>query len=298
MNELDLLNADLTEESQKYLSDLLENFKEEIAEQLTEQYKELEAQKLEELEEENQAYKEKLNEEYSEKMIDALELMEDKIKAKVTAEVIKSNPELKILESIKDIVAPLINEDYEANTYSKTILSLEEELAELRRKEELREGAEELSRLLEGYEDNPLFKEFALSVIKEGTAEEVREQFFDIAETFERIALNEAEEDETEDDEAENADEDEDKPSKKSKKSKKASDDDTSDEEDDDDEDEDDEDENDEDDDDEDDEDDTSNDDEVKEESYLNDNTKTVISEDKKVNNNKYKGLNYLNRLV
>ena len=66
--KLNLLNEELDEESQKYIQETLEAWKESVTNQLVEQMEQEKQAKLEELEEENAAYREQLKEEFTEKM--------------------------------------------------------------------------------------------------------------------------------------------------------------------------------------------------------------------------------------
>ena len=143
-NTINLLDNSLDEASQKYIQEALENWKESVTNQLVEQMEEVKAAKIEELEEENQKYREQLREEYADKMMAGLSDLEGKMKAEVTAKVVKDNPELKILEQIKEIVAPLLNEDYRESTYSDTLAALSEEVETLKREKAISEGKETL----------------------------------------------------------------------------------------------------------------------------------------------------------
>lgn len=209
--KLNLLNEDLDEASQKYIQENLENWKEQVTNQLVEQMEQVKASKLEELEEENQAYREQLKEEYTDKMLDGINELKESIKADVTASVIKNNPEIKILEQIKEIVAPLISEDYRSNTYEDTLSKLVEENANLKHEKELTEGARTLATLLAPYSEKT--QKLVASLVKEGSPEYVTEQFYNI---FESLSDNFEEEkkdveDENEDDENDGSeDEDED----------------------------------------------------------------------------------------
>ena len=70
-------------------------------------------------------------------MLDGLNELKESIRAEVTAEVIKNNPELKIFEQVKEIVAPLVSENYRDNAYEDTITKLSEEVETLRREQEI-----------------------------------------------------------------------------------------------------------------------------------------------------------------
>lgn len=219
---INLLNEELDEESQKYIQESLEAWKESVTNQLVEQMEQEKQAKLEELEEENAAYREQLKEEFTEKMLDGLNELKESIRAEVTAEVIKNNPELKIFEQVKEIVAPLVSENYRDNAYEDTITKLSEEVETLRREQELQEGAKTLASLLAPYSDKT--QKLVVSLIKEGSPEEVSEQFYNIFEKLSNLFEN--------DDEGEN--ENDDDVSSKSKSSKSKSDDDDDDDDDDD----------------------------------------------------------------
>lgn len=202
--KLNLLDAELDEESQKFIQETLNSWKESVMGQLMEEVEQIKAQKLEELEEENTAYREELKAEYAEKMLEGLAELKESVRAEVTASVVRNNPEVKILEQIKEMVAPLISENYREDTYQDTIAQLAEENEELRRELELNEGAKELANLLAPYEDTT--KKFVLSMIHEGGPEEITTQFYEILEAFESTF---GEADDSDDDETDDEDENE-----------------------------------------------------------------------------------------
>jgi hypothetical protein len=182
---LNLLDKELDEASMKYIQEQLEAWKEAVTNQLVEQMEQEKQAKLEELEEENLAYREQLKEEFTEKMLDGLNELKESVRAEVTAEVIRNNPELKIFEQVKEIVAPLISENYRDNAYEDTIMKLSEEVDELRHEQELQEGAKTLASLLAPYSEKT--QKLMLSLIKEGTSEEVTEQFYNIYDSLSNI---------------------------------------------------------------------------------------------------------------
>ena len=219
-NKLNLLNEELDEESQKYLQEKLEEWKESVVNQLTEQSEQETQAKLEELERESEAYREQLKEEFTEKMLEGINELKESIRAEVTAEVIKNNPELKIFEEVKEKIAPLVSENYRDNTYEDTIMTLSNELDAVKRELELREGAETLANLLAPY--NKTTRDVVLALIKEGSPEEVSEQFYSILEAVtsekdddsedddEDSKEKESKDDNSEDDDSDNDDEDDD----------------------------------------------------------------------------------------
>ena len=225
--KLSLLNEELDEESATYIQESIENWKEGVMAQLQEEVERAKADKLEELEELNLRYREQLAEEYSDKLTTALAELKESVKADATASVLKNNPELKILEQIKELVAPLLDEDFRENSYSDTIAQLAEENAALRRDQEIMEGAQTLSELLAPYAETT--QKLVLSMIKEGSPEEVTEQFYTIMESLQDVFGEDDDGDDNEDDDGD------DKGAKKSKKNDDDEDDDGEDDDDDDD---------------------------------------------------------------
>lgn len=223
--KLSLLNEELDEESQKYILESLNSWKEEMMAKLMEEVEKAKQAKIDELEEQNNSYRESLKEEYSDKLVTALSDLRESVKAEVTAKVLKENPEIKILAQIKELIAPTLDENFVENTYSNTISTLSEENEKLRRNEEIMEGAKTLGELLAPY--NTKTQKLMLSLIKEGSPEEVTEQFYNVLES-----LQEA----TEDDEDTDAPEDEDEKDKKKSEDEKSKEDDSEDDDSDDDE--------------------------------------------------------------
>lgn len=198
--KISLLTEELDDESQKYIQESIQNWKEGVIAQLSEEVETAKQAKIEELEEANLKYREELKEEYSDKLTAAIADLEESVRAEMTAKILRDNPELKILESIKNLVAPLISEDYRENAYSDTISKLSEENEALKRKEEINEGAQTLAELLAPYSQQT--QKLVLSLIKEGSPEEVTEQFYQILESLQDVfGEEEAEEDASADDE-------------------------------------------------------------------------------------------------
>jgi len=212
----DILNRDLSQEEEKILRESLETWKEEVYSKLMEEVDKVKEDKIAELEEANELYREQLKEEYADKMVQGLNEMRDSIRSEVISEVVTSNPELQVLEKIKELVAPTLNEDYTANMYAEELVTIKEQLESYKRKDEIMEGAKTLADLITPYSSKT--QNIILSLIKEGNSEEVTEQFYSLIESLQE--LEEAEEEDTEED----ADDDMAKvraAKKKSKKSKK-----------------------------------------------------------------------------
>ena len=100
-----------------------------------------------------------------------------------------------LLEQIKEIVAPLLNEDYRESTYSDTLAALSEEVETLKREKAISEGKETLRDLLAPYTERT--KRMVGALIEEGTSDEVTEKFYNLMENLPE--LFEAEEDDEED---------------------------------------------------------------------------------------------------
>ena len=193
-----ILDKELNDEEEKVLRESLENWKEETYAQMMEEVDALKEAKIEELEEASISYREELKEEFANKMITALNEMRDEIKAEVLSEMVESNPEIQVLERIKEVIAPLLGEDYYSNTYAESITTLQRRIDELESDQELEEGAKTLAGLIAPYSGKT--QKLILALIKEGGPEEVTDQFYTIIENLEDVF--EAEKDgEEEDDE-------------------------------------------------------------------------------------------------
>jgi len=223
-DKLSLLEQELDEASASFLEESLNAWKEATANSLMEEFEQVKAEKLEELEEENLAYREELKQEYADKLLEALEELKESVRAEITASILQNNPEIKILEQIKEVIAPVIQEDYREGIYEDSILTLQAENEQLKRQIELTEGAKTLASLVAGY-DAPV-RNLIVSLIKEGSPDEVSNQFYEILESLENTFGEGDEEDDDEGDEEEGG-------SKKKGKKKDGSDDDAEDDDDD-----------------------------------------------------------------
>lgn len=202
-----ILDMDLSPEDEKMLRESLEAWKEETYIHLEEETNKKLEEKLEELEVANVEFREQLKEEFADKLVGALDEMRDEIRTEVVSEMVKSNPEIKILEQIKELVAPTLNEEYFQNVYAEELIALKEENDNLKERISLEEGAKALAELVAPYEKKT--QNVIISLIRPGDAESITEQFYEIIENLEAI-YEEDEEDEDEDEEDENEDEGED----------------------------------------------------------------------------------------
>ena len=227
----DILNMEISEEAAEKLTETLVAWKDEYAARLEEKNEEVLNNKVQELEDLNEEWREKVAEEYSDRFCEALEEIRGEEKAHALAEVVKTDPSFRILEEIKKLVAPTINEEYVSNVYLEELQQLREENEAFKREKELREGAEILEELIEGYSD--ALKPLLRTLIGEGTADEVENKFYNIIDTI----TESSDEDEDDEEDDEDSDDEDDEDDKKKKKSKKSDDEDEDDEEDDEDED-------------------------------------------------------------
>lgn len=210
MAEENILEMDLAPEQEELLREALEGWKEEVYANILEEVEVLKEQKIEELEEANIEYREDLKKEMADKFVIALKELREEVKAEAVAEVLSSNPELQIFESIKELIAPTLNEDFIGNIYAEEIQTLHEENLALKEEFELEEGARTLADLISPYSEQT--QNILLAVIKEGGPEEVTEQFYNLIESME---LAEADDDDEEVDDEEDEDEDKDVKPKK-----------------------------------------------------------------------------------
>lgn len=207
----EILNMELSSEDENLLRESLTTWKEGVYADLLEEVEELKAKKIEELEEANRQYQSELKESFAQKMVTALDEMRAELRAEVVSEMVVSNPELQILEKIKELVAPTLNEEYYGNVYAEEIQTLREENDNLKRQQELDEGASTLAELIAPYSDKT--QNIILAMVKEGNAEEVTEQFYELIESLGTIAEDDEDEEEEDDedyDEDEETSEDED----------------------------------------------------------------------------------------
>jgi len=203
MNKLekfdDILKMELSEEVATKLTEALVTWKEEYAAQLEEKNAEVLEAKLQELEEMNEQWREEVAEEYSDKFIDALNEMRGEVKANILAEYVDTDPTHKVMEEIKRLVAPTINEEYVSNVYLEELITLREQVKEYERAKLLAEGEKVKEELIEGYSDK--LKPLLRTLIGEGTAEEVENKFIEIVESLQEDEDDEDFDEEDEDEE-------------------------------------------------------------------------------------------------
>lgn len=184
-DKTNILEMDLNEEQEQVLREELEKFKEEVYSNMLEEVEQLKKEKISELEEANKEWRSEVKKDYAERMLDALSEMREELKSEVTAELIESNPELHILESIKELVAPTLNESFVKNTYAQELVTLRKKLEQLEEERKLEEGARTLADLIRPYSKKT--QNILISVINEGGPEEVTEQFYKILESIDEL---------------------------------------------------------------------------------------------------------------
>lgn len=203
----EILNMELSEEDETLLRESLSTWKEEVYATLMEEVEEVKSQKIEELEEANREYQSEVKDEFAQKMVNALDEMRSQIRAEVLSEMIESNPELQILEKIKEIVAPTLNEEYFGNIYAEEIQTLREENEKLEQAALIEEGADTLANLIAPYSERT--QNIILAMIKEGNSEEVTEQFYELIESLKESEDDEdIDEDDIDDEDIDDEDED------------------------------------------------------------------------------------------
>lgn len=218
---MDIFEKDLTPEEAQAIRESIDSWKEETTLYLEEEANRKLETKIEELESANIEYREQLKEEMADKFISALDEFRDEIRAEVIAEMVKSNPEIKILESVKELVAPTLSKEYFENVYAQDLIALKEENDKLKEHIALDEGAKTLADLVQPYSEKT--RNMIISLVKPGDSESVTEQFYNIIENLEAIyeeTDDEEDEEEVEDEEGDEEDE-EGKDKKKKKKEKK-----------------------------------------------------------------------------
>lgn len=204
-DEKNLLDRELSPEDEALLRESLENWKEEVMTNLMEEVAQAKEEKLEELETQNLEYRDSLKAEFADKMLDALKEMKEELRAEILSEVYESNPELQILEKIKELVAPTLNEDFVNNTYANELQTLRQKNEQLEEEMTLEAGARKLAELISPYSTKT--QNIILSLIKEGGPDEVTEQFYSLIESLEG---NDDEDEETEEEYSEEEEDDED----------------------------------------------------------------------------------------
>ena len=204
----EILHMELSTEDEALLRESLSTWKEEVYATLLEEVEELKSAKIEELEEANREYQSEVKEEFAQKMVDALSEMRSEIRSEVLVEMVNSNPELQILEKVKELVAPTLNEEYFGNIYAEEIQTLREENDSLMADAAIEEGAETLAHLIAPYSEKT--QSIILAMVKEGNSEEVTEQFYELIESLKTVENDEDLDEEDEDEEDEDYEDDDD----------------------------------------------------------------------------------------
>ena len=220
-----LENIELRPEQQEELREQLMTWKQgvidKVEEELTTKYEELESALKEEYESKVEEIREKMKRVFTKRFVTALKEMYEQIKAEVLAESYDS-PEIRVLEEIKALVYPLIDGS-EAQRYASEFAKMAEMNEELTEELEYIKGQKKLMELTADL--SPEVKKVVVSLIGEGTEEEVVERFAAIKASL--MEAKKKEEEESEEDlddldlEPEEEEEEEEEKTKKKKKSKK-----------------------------------------------------------------------------
>jgi len=216
-----LENIELTPEQQEELREQLMAWKQgvidKVEEELTDKYEELESALKEEYEAKVEEIKEKMKRVFTKRFVNALKEMYEQIKAEVLAESYDS-PEIRVLEEIKALVYPLIDGS-EAQRYASEFAKMAEMNEELAEELEYTKGQKKLMELTSDL--SPDVKKVVISLIGEGTEEEIVERFAAIKASLMEAKKQEEDEEDLEDLDLGDEEEDEEKPKPKKKSKKK-----------------------------------------------------------------------------
>lgn len=176
-----ILDMDLTQEDQKELAGLLAEWKEAQKAEMKKALKEAQEEKISQIEESLVSYKEDLEEEYIDKVNTIIESLKPQIRKQILVEMSETNPDMLVMEKIKELIFPLINEE-SGKAYTNEIALLNKELSELKKQKQISEGYAKKEKLLEGYTDKT--RKILDKMIGEGSAEEVTQKFYELIEQF------------------------------------------------------------------------------------------------------------------
>jgi hypothetical protein len=177
---LDIFKKELTEEEAGQIRERLKAWKDEVYVKLHEQVEQQKTEAIAKLNEQSISYKKALKRKMKSKLNEAISEMRVALKSEVVQEMYEENPEMKVLEAVKTVIAPLMGKNVNEAT---TIVSLQNKIKELESKEMIREGKEKLGELISPYDEKT--QKILTKLIGEGTVEEVTEKFYDIAESLE-----------------------------------------------------------------------------------------------------------------
>lgn len=194
-----LKDINLTEDQRKELQDKLDAWKaaerKQMEEDLTEKYEQMEAELKEEYEDLVEEIKGNMKKVYTKRFMNALKEMYEEIKAEVMVEALNS-PESKVLDEVKALVYPLINESTakrHRNEFQKLAEMYENNLEEL----ELLKGANKKAQLLESL--SPDVRKVVNKLLGEGNEEEIVEKFAAIKSALKEEVSHNADEEISED---------------------------------------------------------------------------------------------------
>lgn len=194
-----LKDINLTEDQRAELQDKLDAWKaaekKQMEEDLTEKYEQMEAELKEEYEDLVEEIKGNMKKVYTKRFMNALKEMYEEIKAEVMVEALNS-PESKVLEEVKALVYPLINESTakrHRDEFKKLAEMFEGNLEEL----ELLKGANKKAQLMESL--SPDVRKVVNKLLGEGTEEEIVEKFAAIKSALKEEVSHNADEELSED---------------------------------------------------------------------------------------------------
>jgi hypothetical protein len=180
---MNFLDIDLTPEDQKELSNILTEWKATELEKMSQALQEAKDNEINKIEESLVEYKQQLEEDYLDKVNVIIESLKPQIRKQVLVEMNETNPEMLVMEKIKEMMFPLVNES--GASYTNEINLLKKELDELKQKNALSEGEAKKEKLLEGYSEKT--RAIIDKMIGEGNAIEITEKYYEIIESFQEL---------------------------------------------------------------------------------------------------------------
>lgn len=178
---MNILDMDLTPEDKEAVANLFEEWRKEELDKMSVALNESKEEEIKKIEEGLISYKEAIEEEYVDKVNVIVESLKPQLKKQILVEMNETNPDLLVMEKIKEIMFPLVNEE-SGKTYVNEISLLKKENEELKRQNELDEGEKKKGKLLEGYSAKT--SKILDKMIGEGSATEITEKFYEVLESF------------------------------------------------------------------------------------------------------------------
>jgi hypothetical protein len=186
------MDINLSPEDEKELNEFLNEWKKKELEKMAKALEENKKEEIKKVEEVLVDYKKELEEEYIDKVNVIIESIKPQLRKQILTEMNETNPDMLVMEKIKELIHPLLNESGKA--YTNEINLLKKELDAFKRKEELTEGAKKKEELLSNYTDKT--KNLIGKLMGEGSAIEMAEKYYEIVDYLQNSQEEELVEDE------------------------------------------------------------------------------------------------------